>query len=64
MIVDKTRMQREYEKVKERGLLGHRSDPKWNAKAWRHDCCGSRAYWRHKIGCPYATGDGSLPPDA
>lgn len=58
-----TRAQREYQAIKDRALLGRRTDPHWNGGAWRHECCGSRAYWRHKVRCPWATGEGKLPPD-
>jgi len=58
-----SKMRRDYQRIKREGLLGRRSDEHWNGKKRMHECCKSKACWRHKVGCPWATRDGSLPPE-
>jgi hypothetical protein len=56
-----TKAQTFFIKVKTSGLLGHKTDKKWNKETRTHDCCGSRTPWRHKVACTLALGNGTLP---
>lgn len=37
------------------GRVGSRKDPFWNGV--QHTCCGAKAFWYHKKGCPAAKDD-------
>lgn len=46
------RSNNEWQRTKEMGLLGSCREMTWNGQ--HHQCCLSRAYWRHTVKCPRA----------
>lgn len=63
MPAGQTKMQRDYARAKAEGRIGFMGEISWDKKAKVHTCCGSKTRWLHRVKCPRATGDGSLPPE-
>lgn len=47
----KTGKRNEYRMAELKGLLGNYKEKSWDRDKHRHNCCGARQVWRHKVSC-------------